>query len=227
MGEAQAPEPATVLADGVVRFRSRMLGQNSYLLRGQSGGYWWIDPGFDAPTLEPWLHAEGMRITGVLCTHGHFDHIAGAAWCQERYEVAVFVSKADRQIAQSSNFLLMAMKRPERLRIPHFSWMPISEDGSPWTVEPGVSVEPSPGHTPGSCVVRTAGHVFSGDTLYAGGMNYVALPGEDRPRLIESLRALCASLDPSTMVYPGHGDHGRFADIQLTNQELRAALAAG
>lgn len=227
MEETPGSACAVILADGVVRFRSRLLGQNSYLLRGCGGAHWWIDPGFDAPALQPWLDAEGIRLAGILCTHGHFDHIAGAAWCQDAFGVPVFLERSDRQIARSSNFLLMAMNREERVRVPCFEWMPFAAGEPVWVVEPGLIVERSPGHTPGSCVVRADGHVFTGDTLYAGGMNYVALPGEDRQALIASLRALCVSLAPETMVYPGHGDHGRFADIEATNLELRAALAAG
>jgi len=226
MEDVGLPGHAVSLADGVIRFRSRLLGQNSYLFPGGTGAHWWVDPGFDAPSLEPSLQAEGITGGGVLCTHGHFDHIAGAAWCQERFEVPVYLSRVDKQIAQSSNFLLMAMKRPERVRLPAFTWMPLL-DVEPWNVEAGLTVESSPGHTPGSCVIRFGHHVFSGDTLYAGGMNYVSLPGENQPQLLESLRSLCASLAPDAWVYPGHGEHGVFADILVSNQELRAALAVG
>jgi glyoxylase-like metal-dependent hydrolase (beta-lactamase superfamily II) len=214
------------LDGGVIRLRSRLLGQNSYLFQMGDGAFWWVDPGFDAPVFEEWLQADGRSLVGVLCTHGHFDHIAGAAWCQERFQVPVYLSHFDQQVARSSNFLLMAMKRLERVRLPEFTWMPLS-DGGTWIVESDLMVESFPGHTPGSCVVRAGNRVFTGDTLYVSGMNFVSLPGENRGQLIESLRTLCASLAPDAWVYPGHGKHGRFVDIQLSNQELRSALAYG
>jgi len=48
------------------------------------------------------------------------------------------------------------------------------------------------------------GTVFSGDTLFAGGVGRTDLPGGDPEKLQESLRRL-AELDPDTRVLPGHG----------------------
>jgi glyoxylase-like metal-dependent hydrolase (beta-lactamase superfamily II) len=65
---------------------------------------------------------------------------------------------------------------------------------------PGFSltVIATPGHTPGV--------LFSGDTLFAGGVGRTDLPGGSAEALYNSIRERMLSLADDTAVYPGHGE---------------------
>ena len=49
-----------------------------------------VDPG-DAEPVEAYLNANGLRLSGVLITHHHFDHTGGLpALCEKRPEMPVW-----------------------------------------------------------------------------------------------------------------------------------------
>src|SRR5665811_1000884 len=55
------------------------LQANCYLVSDDSGTAVAIDPGGEADRLSEIAEERGLRITHILLTHGHFDHLAGAA----------------------------------------------------------------------------------------------------------------------------------------------------
>jgi glyoxylase-like metal-dependent hydrolase (beta-lactamase superfamily II) len=75
------------------------------------------------------------------------------------------------------------------------------------TVEAGdvvLTVLHTPGHTPGSVCLVGHGHLFSGDTLFAGSVGRTDFPGGDLAAMRRSIGRL-ASLGDDTRVHPGHG----------------------
>jgi glyoxylase-like metal-dependent hydrolase (beta-lactamase superfamily II) len=67
----------------------------------------------------------------------------------------------------------------------------------------------TPGHTPGSMCFRLEGSpvLFSGDTLFPGGPGNTSFEDADFDTIIRSIDdRLFATLDPGTLVLPGHGD---------------------
>ena len=75
----------------------------------------------------------------------------------------------------------------------------------------------TPGHTPGSCCFSVEGLVFSGDTLFAGGIGRTDLPGGDSELIMKSIRGRLFSLDDGTAVIPGHGGFTRIFEEKSTN----------
>ena len=112
---------------------------NSFLL--VSGGEAAIiDPAPDAARFAPLLEKENARLTHILLTHGHFDHVYGldsvrAAWPAARLCLfrADAVGTEDRPVKES----------------PEILWL---TDGQTLTVgQAELTVLHTPGHTPGSC----------------------------------------------------------------------------
>jgi len=62
----------------------------------------------------------------------------------------------------------------------------------------------TPGHSPGSIVLRGDGVLFVGDLLFAGSIGRTDLPGGSTEDMRQSLRRI-ASLPGDYLVYPGHG----------------------
>jgi glyoxylase-like metal-dependent hydrolase (beta-lactamase superfamily II) len=131
---------------------------------------------------------EGLGVRTVLETHGHWDHIQAVPAVRDAgYQVGV--TAEDAAMLDSYDYLL--------------------EDES--VIEVGrlrIHTMHTPGHTPGSMcfLVEDTPLFFSGDTLFPGGPGNTNFGG-DFGQIIESIdRRIFATLDPETIVLPGHGD---------------------
>ena len=158
---------------------------------------------------------NGLSAAGglsILATHGHLDHLWGAKWATDRWNVPVLIPEADIPMvkAMQSQYDLFGI----RSKAQPFPIEPITKDSLPLgRAGVGFSILSTPGHTPGSICLYSpslqggdgVGFLFSGDTLFRGGYGRTDLPGGDTSQLIASLRRL-ATLPPDTQVFPGHGE---------------------
>ena len=165
----------------------------------------------------------GLGSLTILATHGHLDHLWGAKWATDRWNVPVLIPEADIPMvkAMQSQYDLFGIRSKAQP-------FPIANLSAEWPLfcqRSGLSLffPPSggergglistPGHTPGSICLYSpslqggdgVGLLFSGDTLFRGGYGRTDLPGGDTSQLIASLRRL-ATLPPDTQVFPGHGE---------------------
>ena len=182
------------------------------------GGGVLIDPGLDGAAIDAELAALGLRPHQVFCTHGHFDHTAGAAHFQQRYGCEVFLHRDDRKTMSSSNFLLMALKIPHRVTAADTT---LVHDG--FTAD--LAGQPlrfrhAPGHTPGSCVLELGSAWFTGDTLYRRGVGLNKLPGENSEQLRRTILELWPGLIADRLVCPGHGEATDGRTLRTENDAL-------
>jgi glyoxylase-like metal-dependent hydrolase (beta-lactamase superfamily II) len=183
-----------------------------------------IDPGLDAQVIERALAEFALRPRAVLCTHGHFDHAGSAAALQQRHDCAVYLHEADSKTLASSNFLLMALRIPARVEQPRVQ--SVSRGDLEISVgERRFVFHPTPGHTPGSCLIECGDALFTGDTLYSRGIGLSRLPGENAEQLRASILAAWDRFGDDVVVHPGHGDPARLGWIKQHNQALRRFLA--
>jgi hydroxyacylglutathione hydrolase len=207
-----------------VRVRNEGFPSNSYVLPGDDPARCVvIDPGLDIAGMAAALDAIGSVPEAVMVTHGHFDHIAGAAALQRRFDIPVLLHAADTRVAARSGLLMMALRIDAPLELPA-AMLPIDE-GIVWDRN-GIRVVALhvPGHTPGSCVLRVGDAAFTGDTLYRDEMFLVRLPEQDRDALTASLRRLWDLLPDDVTIHPGHGGAGPMGGIRASNSKLRAFL---
>ena len=111
---------ATLVSPSVWRVVHSRFESNTYICAQDNGGCFVVDPGLEADRVQTALDELSLVPTGVVCTHGHFDHIGSAADLQTRYGVKAFMHRADVPIAKTANFLLMACKVEKRITIPKF-----------------------------------------------------------------------------------------------------------
>jgi glyoxylase-like metal-dependent hydrolase (beta-lactamase superfamily II) len=71
----------------------------------------------------------------------------------------------------------------------------------------------TPGHTPGGICLYSHPNLFTGDTLFAGGVGRTDFPGGDTQQLMTSIKERILSLPPETIVWPGHGYGGEHSTI--------------
>ena len=147
-----------------------------------------IDPRLDqVDQFMEALAARGVRLTHVLDTHTHADHLSGVRRLARRTGATVLahqVSKLTgpaRRLAGGDTFALGTKT---------------------------VSILDAPGHTPDSLAVLVDGHLFTGDALFAGSAGRTDFPGGSAEALFETFRTFEA-LPEQTVVHPGHDYVGR------------------
>lgn len=179
-----------------------------------------IDPGYDAPLIQSYLDAHGLRVEAYLLTHGHADHINALNKMHAAHPAPVYLHAADERWAFGPNNQIppcypVPTKPDTKILNPEVS--------SDWkNLDPfsqGLEVIETPGHTPGGVCYwfRQAGICFVGDTLFKGSAGRTDLPGGDARTLTASLKKLAETLPPETRIISGHGDDTTMAHELKTN----------
>jgi len=163
-----------------------------------------IDPGEDARQLLGLLREEGWNLRLIVNTHGHFDHIGGNRTLVEETSAELAIHRSDLSLMMNaarhaSIYGLKTQSSPEPTRfLEHGERIRLGSLA--------LEVIHTPGHTPGGiCLYEKSGHLFAGDSLFAGSVGRTDLPGGDHDLLVTNIRTRLLSLPPETLVYPGHG----------------------
>lgn len=162
-----------------------------------------IDPGAEAERIFPLVVELELKPVIILNTHGHIDHIGANKDVKDKFNVPLCIHSLDSPLLEKIqefelSFFLGAKESPPADRL--------LEDKD--TIRFGKSslrVVHTPGHTPGSVSFLGDGIVFSGDTLFFGGVGRTDLPGGSTKDLEKSIREKILTLPPETIVLPGHG----------------------
>lgn len=181
---------------------------NNVWLVGDDSEVLVIDPAHDAAAV---LEAIGdRRVTAVLCTHGHDDHISQA--------VAVAAAAQAPILLHPDDLMLWHVVHPDVDPQLLADGDIVTVAGTPFTVLH------TPGHSPGGVCLYSAdlGVVISGDTLFHGGPGATGRSFSDFPTIVDSIRERLLGLPGPTRVLTGHGDETTIAaeaadyDVWLT-----------
>jgi glyoxylase-like metal-dependent hydrolase (beta-lactamase superfamily II) len=160
-----------------------------------------VDPAYAPGEVAEMIEADGLRLTGVLATHYHADHVGGdlfgysikgLADLLERVDVPVHVQRAEVPWVMSSTGL-------QRESLVEHDPDDVVEVGAVT-----IRLVHTPGHTPGSQCFLVDGRLVAGDTLFLNGCGRTDLPGSDPAAMYDSLVNRLARLPDDTVVYPGH-----------------------
>lgn len=150
----------------------------------------------------------------IVATHGHLDHLWGAAWATDKWQTPVRMHEADIPMAeamQAQYDLFGIPGTPEPFPIKSLTdevGLTVQRSVSEAVCQcNGLSILSTPGHTPGCICLYFPEEkmLFSGDTLFRMGYGRTDLPGGNIGQLIRSLERLM-ELPADVRVYPGHGE---------------------
>lgn len=179
-----------------------------------------IDPGADAPAIIAQLRTLKVVPQLILCTHGHFDHILAIPELVRYYEeqqisITIAIHRLDKDYLGSKALMRHRRDLAGVGGLAFLERFPVQFPDATRILEAEDRIGPFkvlhlPGHTPGSVGYfdEEKGILFTGDTLFAGGVGRTDLPGGDELALQASLRQLF-SIPGNTRVYSGHGRETR------------------
>lgn len=196
------------------------ISANCYILTdSETGISAVIDPGEWNNELETLI--DGLKIEYILLTHGHFDHILGAAALKEYTGAKVAVHKEDADCLKDEHKSLCAWEMPDTQKA--LSADVLLSDGDLISIgNSTLKVMHTPGHTRGGvCYIGESDRViFSGDTLFCLTAGRTDFPGSSTEALFDSLKKL-KNLDGDFTVYTGHNRSTTLSYERIYNRYMR------
>ncbi|MDD1794741.1 MBL fold metallo-hydrolase [Enterovibrio makurazakiensis] len=180
-----------------------------------------VDPGGDVATLIAKVDELGVKVTKVLLTHGHLDHVGGTVDIAEAYKVPVIgPEKQDAfwlqglpKQSEMFGFALTESFEPNQ-------WL---NDGDTVTIgESTLNVIHTPGHTPGHvCFISEDDRMaWVGDVLFNGSIGRTDFPRGDHATLISSIKEKLFPLGNDIRFVPGHGPTSTFGVERQQNPHV-------
>lgn len=205
----------------IIRMPLGVLASNCYIIPADGGKAVVIDPA-SSGEVEAVLDSNELELGGIVITHGHFDHFAGAAALKAATGAPVYAPELDAEMLTSADkswawFMQGTDFAP--VKADHtFS------DGDTFSVcGVGFSVMAAPGHTAGSCLLfcDRYGVIFSGDVIFRGSVGRTdGFSGSDKMMVLslEKIRKLPSGRNLTILC--GHGEQTDLATEQRTNPYL-------
>lgn len=182
--------------------------ENTYVLYDETQEAVIIDPGcltqIEKETLARFIQENNLKITALLQTHAHLDHVFGSAFVKRKYGVKMYMHQKELPILDSveSRCKLWGIDGYE----------PVEADE--WVDEGDVikfgnstlEVIFVPGHAPGhiAFINHAQKFVIGGDVLFRGSIGRTDFPLCDHDTLIDSIKTKFLTLEDDYQVYAGH-----------------------
>jgi glyoxylase-like metal-dependent hydrolase (beta-lactamase superfamily II) len=147
-----------------------------------------VDPAWEVPEVLALADSRGVRITDILLTHSHHDHINGIGEVLEKFDAQLHLMKSEARFWGS-----------------HLDLPTLHHGGD--VIELGntaITALHTPGHTPGSACYHVGNELITGDTLFVFGCGRCDLRGGDPEQMYVTLKDMAGRLPAETVIHPGH-----------------------
>ncbi|QAU49872.1 MBL fold metallo-hydrolase [Bradyrhizobium guangzhouense] len=177
-----------------------------------------IDPGGDVPKILDAIKQTGVTVEKIWLTHGHIDHVGGAADLRDALKVPIEGPHVadkyllDNVVESGARFGMTGVRNfaPDR-------WL--DEGDSVSIGDLTFDILHCPGHSPGSVVFFNGDLRFAhvGDVLFAGSVGRTDLPGGSHATLINSIMTKLLPLGDDVGFICGHGAGSSIGQERMTN----------
>ncbi|MCM8537866.1 MAG: MBL fold metallo-hydrolase [Lentisphaeraceae bacterium] len=183
-----------------------------------------IDPGSEPETIVAKVESKGLKVKYLLHTHAHLDHFGATSKVKEKCSAVIGLHKADEFLynLHEQQSAMLGLPQTTISTIDHYI-----QDNEEFTFGEGqLKTLFTPGHTPGSISfsleIGSELFLFSGDTLFNGGIGRTDFPGGDSELIVKSIKDRLYTLDGDCRVIPGHGDETLIGKEKRSNPFVRA-----
>jgi hydroxyacylglutathione hydrolase len=166
-----------------------------------------VDPAWDAKAILRAVEEDGRRLTGIVLTHHHDDHINAVAPLLSIVDLPVYAQRREIEVADSFAPFASALE-------------PVDPGSVILVGALEVVCLHTPGHTPGSQCVWCGGVVATGDTLFVNHCGRCDRAGGDAGQMYDSLHRVLGQLGGEVVVYPGH-DYGDVPVSSMARERAR------
>ena len=172
-----------------------------------------IDPGDESNTILYYLEDNHLTCRAILLTHGHYDHTGAVYAVHEETGAPVYMNALDAGTAvafDSYSFVppegTIFYKEGDEVKVGNLTFR----------------VMETPGHTPGSSVIKIGDCLFTGDTLFRHECGRCDLEGGDFSAMLRSLKRL-SELEGDYKVFPGHEGISTLSEERAANPYMLQA----
>ena len=147
-----------------------------------------VDPAWEVEQMLSLASRKGIRITDILLTHSHHDHINGIETVLEQTDAQVHLLKPEARFWGKTLVNPALHHGGDCIRIGATE----------------ITVLHTPGHTPGSACFHLGNDLIAGDTLFVFGCGRCDLKGGDPEEMFATLQRIKSELPGNTTLHPGH-----------------------
>jgi len=205
----------------VKSFEFNPFSENTYLLYDETKECVIIDPGCftqeEKNELLNFIDENELKVTLLLNTHGHIDHVLGNKFVADKWGVRFGMSEKDLETykAVSAYAFNFGIDNYEEVEPDFF----IDENDKVEFGQSALDIIFVPGHSVGhiAFINKEQKFVIGGDVLFNGSIGRTDLPGGDFDTLIESIQSKLFTLEDDFTVYAGHGPITTIGKEKATN----------
>lgn len=184
-----------------------------------------IDPGGEVPKIQAAIKETGVTVEKIWLTHGHIDHVGGAAELRDALKVPIegpHVADGpmlDHVVESGARFGMTGVR--------NFKTDRFLDEGDQVSIgKLTFDIFHCPGHSPGSVVFFNKELRFAhvGDVLFNGSVGRTDLPGGNHATLIKSITDKLLPLGDDVGFICGHGAGSSIGQERRTNPFITGEL---
>lgn len=180
-----------------------------------------VDPGDNIDQILAILARHHLRVTAIVITHAHIDHVGGAQKLKAATGAPVYMNSNDEALNDALDVQAswLGVPAPERARID----TPLRDGDLLKLGAISLHALHTPGHTQGSVSlwIPAEKKLIAGDTLFRDSIGRTDLPGGDGRQILRSIHEKLLTLPEDALVIPGHGESTTIGRERRFNPFLR------